>query len=838
MATEAELEAPECPVCLQPFDTITTIPRVLACGHSLCDQCLSSLPPPRPSLPDSLRCPSCTQLVPFLRSLGPSSLPKNIDLLRLVSPSPHPSLDRPTKPNSPLSASFLPIPWTQLDLLSSWKNWILPQKALSLASIHEESKLVSLGSPWFCRENQAVSLMPICAPPVSTNSAENEWFRLSYTAHVLEALGALDDEARDDLSFLLEVSSRLRRGICRIYGLWMGPEKEKCQLFLVSERFRQGLGMLREEREADEGLESGEMFRFGIVGKELCEAVLALHSEGIVCGCFGPSCFCFDDYGHCLLDLSKVLVACKKFQEHARFSASSRGEDDPNGSRTQVFVAPEVLVLLCNEDANKDCGFKDSVGYGSDVWSLACILIVFLIGEAQLVAELSEASSCLLQGESTELYNGWKKKVLTKLEVLLIGTQFESLLPIMELCLSYHAESRPQVSDIWRCFQGPLMKTCADDLAASDDFLSKKSSRCCLLFSKFYSSHKETSTVSLREDNNDMSSNISDKYIAGSSRRGNDSLQQVDGELTESLNSGSFKSVTLHGHRDCVTGFAVGGGHLFSSSLDKTINVWSLQDFSHLQSLRGHEHRVMAILATSYAGQPLCISGDSRSGIFIWSITSPPELDPLKKWYEHNDWRYSGVHSLAVSETGYLYSGSGDRSIKAWSLQDYSLLCTMTGHKSTVSSLAIGDGILYSGSWDGTVRLWWLSDHSPLSVLGDDTPEKLAPVLSLSTGTNLVISSYENGFLKIWRNDVLVKSEKVHDGSIYALQIDKQLLFTGGWDKIINIQELSENEAEVEVRSVASITCDSVVTSLLHWHGKLFVGLANKEIKQVYYRGS
>ena len=76
----------------------------------------------------------------------------------------------------------------------------------------------------------------------------------------------------------------------------------------------------------------------------------------------------------------------------------------------------------------------------------------------------------------------------------------------------------------------------------------------------------------------------------------------------------------------------------------------------------------MAILVVEN-GEPLCISGDSGGGICIWSIGTSLTQEPLKKWYEHNDWRYSGIHALAVSGTGYLYSGSGDKSIKAWSLQ-------------------------------------------------------------------------------------------------------------------------------------------------------------------------
>jgi WD40 repeat protein len=298
-----------------------------------------------------------------------------------------------------------------------------------------------------------------------------------------------------------------------------------------------------------------------------------------------------------------------------------------------------------------------------------------------------------------------------------------------------------------------------------------------------------------------------------------------------------FKSSTLLAHRDCVTGLAIGGGFLFSCSYDKTINIWSLEDFSHVQCLKGHEHKIMAIVAVSNGDRSLCISGDSGSGIFVWCVDSSLKEEPLKQWYEHNDWLYRGLHCLAVSRTGYLYTGSRDKSVKAWSLEDYTLRCTMTGHKSTVSCLAVASGILYSGSWDGTIRSWWLTDHTPLSALEDDVPGNIAPVLSISTEASFVVSSYENGYVKIWKNDVLVKSEKLQNGAIYAVKLSGKWLYSGGWDKAIDIRELLEDDSEVELRDVASITCDSIITSLLSWDERLIIGLSNRDIK-VYCKGS
>lgn len=87
-----------------------------------------------------------------------------------------------------------------------------------------------------------------------------------------------------------------------------------------------------------------------------------------------------------------------------------------------------------------------------------------------------------------------------------------------------------------------------------------------------------------------------------------------------------------------------------------------------MHTFRGHEHRVMALVFVNEE-KPVCISADSGGGIFSWEINEPLAQEPLKKWYEEKDWRYSGIHALAVSENGCLYTGSGDRLIKAWLLK-------------------------------------------------------------------------------------------------------------------------------------------------------------------------
>lgn len=375
----------------------------------------------------------------------------------------------------------------------------------------------------------------------------------------MEALDKLGDWARDELGFLIEASWKPRSGLCRVFGLWMDIEEEKSQLFLVSERFDLGMGDLMKEERKKFGL-----LRFGIIGLELCEAVMGLHSEGIVCGCLSLSCFCFDDYGHCLLDLSKVLLLCRRIWEL-------------NHTKTEELVAPEVLLLLHDKNHTKDRVVDGSVGYGLDVWSLACVLIMLLTCDAHLAVELNEGLIGLTEKgkreEFIELYDGWKKKVVDKVEELLVSREFESLVRMFDSCLSYQPESRPHVSDVWYCFRGLFGKTCLDDLVDLDAFGAKESVRCCLL-NNLSSLGKEGRNVRCREENGNLSRDVSGTDLEESGEHGerdddHHKEEKVDGESNNSINSGGFKSVTLQGHRDCVTGIAVGGTVSISKWLTK-----------------------------------------------------------------------------------------------------------------------------------------------------------------------------------------------------------------------------------------------------------------------------
>jgi WD40 repeat protein len=106
------------------------------------------------------------------------------------------------------------------------------------------------------------------------------------------------------------------------------------------------------------------------------------------------------------------------------------------------------------------------------------------------------------------------------------------------------------------------------------------------------------------------------------------------------------------------------------------------------------------------------------------------------------------VQCLVISLDGrVLTSGSGDRTVRLWSLPDGDALKTLEGHAQQVSCLAISpDGrLLASGSYDTTVRLWGLEPLRHLPV-GQTSLEDLAWVRGALQGEGL--SSVERSWLE------------------------------------------------------------------------------------------
>jgi WD40 repeat protein len=176
------------------------------------------------------------------------------------------------------------------------------------------------------------------------------------------------------------------------------------------------------------------------------------------------------------------------------------------------------------------------------------------------------------------------------------------------------------------------------------------------------------------------------------------------------------KKCTWVHHVDTVSSLALSkdGTLLYSVSWDRTIKVWKTNDFTCLESV----HNV------------------------------------------HDD----AINAIAVSNDGYVYTGSADKKIKVWKKENgekkHSLVDTLEKHKSGINALALNnDGsVLYSGACDRSILVSEKGENGNLVVMGALRGHTKS-ILCLAVVSDLVCSGSEDKTIRIWRgnNDNFVR---------------------------------------------------------------------------------
>ncbi|CAF1108280.1 unnamed protein product [Rotaria sp. Silwood1] len=159
--------------------------------------------------------------------------------------------------------------------------------------------------------------------------------------------------------------------------------------------------------------------------------------------------------------------------------------------------------------------------------------------------------------------------------------------------------------------------------------------------------------------------------------------------------------------------------HLATGSLDRTVNIWLLNDGKLCQTLSGHSKGVWSV---KFLSTSLLISGAYDATIKIWNINTGICLRTL---LSHN----GPIWSLACSNV-FCLSGSQDRTARLWRLPKCELHATLTGHTSSVFGVDLNQeqNLCATASADKTVRLWSLTTTQCIKILYATTDDYIMSV--------------------------------------------------------------------------------------------------------------
>lgn len=242
----------------------------------------------------------------------------------------------------------------------------------------------------------------------------------------------------------------------------------------------------------------------------------------------------------------------------------------------------------------------------------------------------------------------------------------------------------------------------------------------------------------------------------------------ISSELGEEDDASTIPSVEwrcvaiCEGHAESVGALAMSRksedsstlGFMFTGSQDKTIKMWDLSSVSttspstttteltKCKSLTTHKAHEKDINSLDIApNDKLLVSGSQDRTAKIWEINYTPssssstgargeiKLLGICKGHKRGVWSVKFGRAERV-----LATGSGDKTVKLWSLDDFSCLKTFEGHTNSVLRVDfINAGMqMVSAASDGLVKVWNVREEGCMATM-DNHEDKVCSLSNLSS---------------------------------------------------------------------------------------------------------
>ncbi|KAJ8580324.1 WD40 repeat-like protein, partial [Rhizopogon salebrosus TDB-379] len=296
-------------------------------------------------------------------------------------------------------------------------------------------------------------------------------------------------------------------------------------------------------------------------------------------------------------------------------------------------------------------------------------------------------------------------------------------------------------------------------------------------------------------------------------------------------------------HKSSVTAVAVfpDGHRMITSSMDRTLVLWDLQDGVSLKKMKGHRSWVLAV-AVSKDGK-LIASGDDDGKLITWHGDTGELLIQTARVHP------SSIRSLDFSSDGaVLASGSFDTTTELWSTETWQVQGNpinlgshldptirewdtstwkqvgepWTGHANDINTILVNPNTTFiaSASNDCQVRLWRLSDRRTIAIL-NDTSEVYC--VSFSADGTRILSGGDSTTLILWnlKDGVVLKQMKGHKSTVRTLAVsrDGKLIASGDDNGVLIVWhgvtgEFLTQAITVHSRSIVSVDFSQDGTAL------------------------
>lgn len=225
---------------------------------------------------------------------------------------------------------------------------------------------------------------------------------------------------------------------------------------------------------------------------------------------------------------------------------------------------------------------------------------------------------------------------------------------------------------------------------------------------------------------------------------------EIPREHQQRSKSGIRASYTRKAHDKDINAIDVSNNaQLFASaSQDKIVKIWSIEEGEVQGILRGH-----------------------RRG--VWSVSFAPLNTPVLQGEQGS-----------VSGKGVVITGSGDKTIKLWSLTDYTCLRTFEGHSNSVLKVtwlnipppeerSKKPMLIASAGGDGLVKVWDINSGENECTL--DNHEDRVWALAVHPDTNMIVSGSGDSTVTFWKDTSTETQTASNEAALKLIEQEQEL---------------------------------------------------------------
>ncbi|ETO35018.1 WD-40 repeat protein, partial [Reticulomyxa filosa] len=209
-----------------------------------------------------------------------------------------------------------------------------------------------------------------------------------------------------------------------------------------------------------------------------------------------------------------------------------------------------------------------------------------------------------------------------------------------------------------------------------------------------------------------------------------------------------------------------------SASYDNTIRFWDIKTAKEYQTFKENSTYALTIQFSSFTdGKYLC-SGSSDGTIRLWDVETSKALHVFNG-HGNGVWcvEFSPLQSSSkdtnnigvIGGAGYtICSGSSDKTIRLWDIENTKQLVAFNGHEGYVPSVKysrnetsiVGGNVICSGSGDKTVRLWDIRTGKQIHIFKGHTSYVWAveylPSENGGSDTSIICSGSGDNTIRFW----------------------------------------------------------------------------------------